>query len=183
MRAKPSRAGSRPAGCREKKNKQAGFLSKELLQKWDFDLRPEVAKDLCQQIYRPGTDLFASSEFHTSKDYISCGPNPQSSRADAFTDTAWPDYSYKFPPVPFISMCLVNIRQSSITVIMVTLVWKAATWWDQVQELAQISIYMGKTHIICKERFNTRLPRLGSLVATVVRCKGHLLSPRQQQDY
>ena len=154
------------------------------MQRWDFGLQPEVAKDLWQQLYRPGTYMFASAEFPLTEDFISWGRGPQSSRADAFLAAPWPDYSYAFPPVPLISKCLAKLKQSSITVIIVTPVWKVAPWWDQLQELAQKSIYIGKSYIICRKRLDTRLPNLGCLEATVVQGKGHLLlSPLQQWDY
>ena len=54
--------------------------------------------------------------------------------------TAWPNHSYAFPPVPLICKCLDKLKQLDITVIMITPLWKAAAWWDQLHELLVQSI-------------------------------------------
>ena len=56
-------------------NEQANFLSKHKIEVWDFGLGPEVIKTLWQLTFQPTTDLFASAEFHCTKNYFSCTPD------------------------------------------------------------------------------------------------------------
>ena len=145
LEGRPGQAGMNQASwLPREKNEQEDFLSKYQLEMWDFSLRPEVAEELWQHLYRPDKHLFASSQFHCAKDNMSCSPDSKSSRVDAFAATSWPDYSYAFPPVPLISKCLAKIRQFNISVIMEIPMWRTAGWWDQLQELAQKSITLGK---------------------------------------
>ena len=81
--------------------------------------------------------------------------------------------------MPLIAKCLAKIRQSNITVIMVTLAWHVAAWNNQLQELAQKSISLSQSCIVCMGRLRARVPLLGWLIATVVQGKG--LSPQQQR--
>ena len=81
---------------------------------------------------------------------------------DAFAATSWADHSYAFPPAPLISKCLGRIKKLSITVIMITPLWRTAAWWDTLQGMTREGpVQLGSTKDICRTGQGEQILRLG----------------------
>ena len=148
------------------------MLSKSSLKSWDFGIKPDVARELFKQFFTPELDIFASLTFHVCENYYSCGHDNAAVRLDAFSVAAWPDYSYAFPTPPLILKTLTKIEDDEITVLIVTPRWTATPWWDRLIHMALGEpVTLGLSRTTCTVKTGASLPRLGTIVATVVRGK------------
>ena len=155
------------------------MLSKSSLETRDFGIKSEIATALIKHFFKLKLDVFAFRTFHVCEDYYSCGPDSRAIRADAFSVATWPDYSYVFPLPPLISKTLAKIEEAGMTVLIVTPRWTATPWWDRLIDMAlREPMRMGQTRTTCIAKTGTSLPRLGTIVATMVKTRG--VSHRQQ---
>ena len=152
---------------------QADMLSKSSLEAWDFGIRLDLARELFKHFFTLELDIFASCTFHVCENYYSCSHEDAAVRSDAFSVITWPDYSYKFPPPLLISKTLTKIEDTGITVLIVTPRWTATPWWDRLTHMAlEEPTMLGLSRNTCTAKTGASLPRLGTLVATVVRGTG-----------
>ena len=94
-------------------------------------------------------------------------------RADAFSVPTWPDYLYAFPPAPLISKTLTKIEDDGIMVLIITPYRMALPWWDRLMAMAlREPMRLGKSRTSSMAKTGATLPRLGTIVATMVQGKG-----------
>ena len=71
-----------------------------------------------------------------------------------------------FPLPPLISKTLTKIEDNGITVPR----WTATPWWDRLTHMAiDVLTTLGLSRNVCRAKIGASLPRLDTLVATVVR--------------
>ena len=151
-------------------NEQADMLSKSRMEVWDFGLKPTVAAKMWERWFTPRIDLFGSSRFHLADSYYSGFPDSQAKRQDAFGAMKWPEEAYAFPPPPLLRKTLDRIRGQKGEVIMVMPRWTEAAWWDTAMSMMRGDLMeLGWAKDIMVTRAGERLPRMGKMVACLLR--------------
>jgi hypothetical protein len=117
-------------------NSLPDFLSRNFDEESDWMLKPVIFDRLCNQLFRPEIDLFASrinSQLHT---FVSWRGQPGAWATDAFT-LNWSDLiAYAFPPFSVIQRVLHKVCRDEVRdMVIVVPWWQTQVWFPVLLDL------------------------------------------------
>ena len=120
-----------------KLNTLADSLSWDHQRILEWKLHLEVLWWICQSLFTPSIDLFASRLNYQVPTYVSWQPDPGEKAIDAFS-LHWKDTSpYMFPPFSLIGRVLKKLTRDAVaTAIILTPWWPTAHWYPVLLHLA-----------------------------------------------
>lgn len=118
----------------------ADSLSRETEDASDFMLQKTKFSFICEKLFTPLIDLFASYNTAQIGKYISWLPDPYSIAVDAFS-VQWEDKFYAFPPFNMISRVLSKINNEKVFGIVIVPDWNTQPWYPTYMRMCK-NIYL-----------------------------------------
>ena len=99
----------------------------------EYQLHPDIFKNLCKIWGSPQVDLFASRINYQVPIYFSWKPDPGASSIDAIAQT-WSEFelTYAFPPFSLIGKVLQKLKEEGGEAIIVVPMWPGQPWFSQL---------------------------------------------------
>ena len=128
----------------------------------EWKLHGEVFS-LIQKVLGPcQIDLFASRLNNQLRGYVSWKPDPFAVATDAFQLSWNHRLGYAFPPFALIGKCAQKVRKEQSTIVLVTFLWKAQTWFPVLLDLAvECPLALPKRRYLLNDHLNRLHPLAG----------------------
>ena len=110
------------------KNFEADPESRVFHDNTEWALSPAVFQRLCEKLFIPEVDLFASKLNHKVPFYVAWRPDPKAVAIDAFAISWTERLFYAFPPFSLITKVHWKIRQDKAEGILVAPLWETQLW-------------------------------------------------------
>jgi len=117
-------------------NVEADFYSRNFSDSTEWMLKKDIFARICQQLFTPSIDLFASHLNTQMSKFVSWFPEPGSFHNNAFT-LSWHDMlPYIFPPFNQIAKVINKIKEDCVEkAILIFPYWKAQVWFPMLMEM------------------------------------------------
>jgi len=116
-------------------NTDADRESRIFNERTEWQLNPEVFRQIQDLWVSPEIDLFATRANRQLAMFASWKPDPEATHIDAFT-IDWSKYKfYCFPPFSLISRCLRKVEMDKAEGILIAPIWPTQVWWPQMLRL------------------------------------------------
>lgn len=160
-----------------KVNRVADQLSRDKEDTSDFMITKPFFNQICQKIYQPTIDLFASAKTFQIHPFVSWFPTQGCYAVDAFT-ILWPEKFYAFPPFSLIGRVLNKIVSEKLQGIVVAPYWVGQPWFPLYKKL-QISeiVYLTGDDLLFCPYFNRPHPLNNQITLMAAELSGHVYNP------
>lgn len=112
-----------------KLNTEADHLSRlDMTDQSDFSLGHSYYQSICNELFYPEVDLFATHLTAKCKNYVSWKSDPGASEIDAFT-IPWREKFYAFPPFNLVGKVLNKIENDNVYGILIVPNWPTQAWF------------------------------------------------------
>ena len=111
------------------KNVEADHESRVFHDNTEWALSPAVFQRLCEILFIPQVDLFASRLNHKVPSYVAWRPDPKAVTIDAFAISWTERLFYAFPPFSLITRVLRKIREDKAEGVLVAPLWETQPWF------------------------------------------------------
>ncbi|CAJ0962706.1 unnamed protein product [Ranitomeya imitator] len=117
-------------------NWAADFLSRQGLASGEWELHPEVFRQICLRWGTPDVDLMASRLNAKVHNFIARSRDPQAIGVDALI-FPWHQFQlpYVFPPLPLLPKVIQKIKTEGVPVILVAPDWPRCAWYAELVQL------------------------------------------------
>ncbi|CAJ0944859.1 unnamed protein product [Ranitomeya imitator] len=117
-------------------NWAADFLSRQGLASGEWELHPEVFRQICLRWGTPDVDLMASRLNAKVHNFIARSRDPQAIGVDALISPWHPfQLPYVFPPLPLLPKAIRKIKSEGVPVILVAPDWPRRAWYAELVRL------------------------------------------------
>lgn len=116
-------------------NTNADKLSREVVDRHDWMLKPDIFHIIQEKYPSIEIDLFASRHTNQVPLYVSWHPDPSAFATDAFSFNWSNIVFFAFPPFSLIGRCLQKIRSDNAKGILVAPFWPTQPWFPQLLQM------------------------------------------------
>lgn len=118
-----------------KNNVTADYLSRSFSDSTECKLNEYVFKDICEALFYPDIDLFASRLNKQIDSYVSWFFDPMAVTSDAFS-ISWTDFNpYIFPPFSLIGRILQKLEEDKVRkAVLIVPKWVTQSWYRKLLE-------------------------------------------------
>ena len=121
-------------------NIQADHESRNFTEDTEWQLNPDIFKQISRMWGEPDVDLFASKNNCQLDNYVSWGPDPYASAINAFT-IPWNVFNlaYIFPPFRLLNKVLQKLQVERAKAVVVAPFWTAQPWFPKLEKASRDS--------------------------------------------
>ncbi len=116
-------------------NTEADRMSRQLHEHTEWALNDQVFDRICDQIFKPDIDLFASRLNNKLERYVSWKPDPGAIAIDAFSINWATERFYAFPPFSLLTKVLQKVGEDVAEGILIMPMWSTQPWYSVAMQM------------------------------------------------